>query len=260
MRLGPVRAAAHRHPVATFTILAYALSWTAWIPVVSGVGGAAGTAAIVLGGFGPALAALVVTRLSGGSVRAWARRIVRWRAAPRFYLYALGLPVLLWAGMNGVLALLGQPVEPGLLAEQLPGFLATLAFVAVLGGGQEEPGWRGFALPRLQERHSPLVATLLLAVIWGGWHLPLYGVWFVVPMLYAVFYTYLYNRTGSVLLCVVLHASITAVQDHLLLVRTDSVLVDAVIGGIVLGAGLLLVTLTRGRLGLDERRPQIQNS
>jgi len=235
------------------------VSWTVWIPaVVLGAGGAAATAGLVLGGFGPALAALVVTRLSGGSVRAWARRIIRWRGAPRFYLYALGVPVLLWAAMNGLLVLLGQPVEPGLLAERLPGYLGTVAFVAVLGGGQEEPGWRGFALPRLQGRHSPLVATLLLAVIWGVWHLPLYGVGFVVPMIYAVFYTYLYNRTDSVLLCVLLHGSITAAQDHLLLVRTDSLLVDAVIGGVVLGAGLLLVALTRGRSASPgtKRRPR----
>jgi len=89
------------------------------------------------------VAALVVTRYTGDSVRAWARPIARWRVPVRYYLYALGLPPLLYGLVDIVLALLGYEVDPSLLAERAPAYLATLVFVAVLGGGLEEPGWRG---------------------------------------------------------------------------------------------------------------------
>jgi uncharacterized protein len=81
------------------------------------------------------------------------------------------------------------------------------------------------------------------------WHIPLYGpAGFVVPFVLAVFYSWLYNQTQSVLLCILLHASFTAAQDHLLL-STDSGIVDAVLlGTYVVGAGVL-IAVTRGRLG-----------
>src|SRR4029450_4653170 len=107
---------------------------------------------------------------------------------------------------------------------RLPAYLLTLLFVAVLGGGFEEPGWRGFALPPPRRRYTPMRAPLLLAFFWGLWHLPLYGAAFVGPMFYAFFYTYLYNKTGSVGLCILLHGGFTAALDKLIL-TTDSLTV-----------------------------------
>lgn len=235
------------HPLRAFVAGAYAFSWIWWLAALAGLG----MPAVVVGGFGPAIAAWYVTRLSGGSVREWARQIVKWRVRPRFYLYALGLPVLLWFAMNVVLASMGRPIDLSLLADRVPAYLGTFAFVAVLGGGFEEPGWRGFALPRLQARHAtPIRATLLLALIWGLWHLPLYGLGFVGPMLYVFFYTYLYNRTGSVLLCIVLHAGFTAALDNLIL-TSDSIAVDLTILGTLVAGTLALIALTRGRLGAE---------
>jgi uncharacterized protein len=245
-----------RHPVAAFVALAYTLSWLTWLAALLGFGGAA---AIVVGGLGPLVAALVVTRYTGDSVRAWVRPIARWRVPVRYYFYALGLPPLLYGLVDVVLALLGYDVDPSLLAERAPAYLATLVFVAVLGGGLEEPGWRGFALPRLEHRYTPVVATLILGLAWGVWHVPLYGpLGFVVPLVLAFFYTWLYNRTGSVLLCILLHASFTPAQDHLVLLPDGVVdagqlgAIDFVILGTYVAAALLLIGLTRGRLG---RRP-----
>ena len=95
-----------------------------------------------------------------------------------------------------------------------------------INGGPEELGWRGFALPRLQERFSPVRATLVLGTIWGLWHLPLLRVednaghdLATLPLIamliwtlggfiaYAFTYTFALNRTGSVFLCMVLHAA-----------------------------------------------------
>jgi uncharacterized protein len=82
----------------------------------------------------------------------------------------------------------------------------------------------------------------------------LYGLASLGPLLFVFFYTWLYNRTGSVLLCVLLHGSFTPALDHLVLVD-DSATVDLVIVWTLLAGAAALVGLTRGRLGLDLRAP-----
>ena len=239
--------AVRAHPMRAYIIAAYAFSWAWWALAYAGLG----MAAVVLGGFGPAVAAWFVTSKLG-TTHTWARSILRWRVPARHWAYALGIPAAIWAVMNLALWVLGEPVDAGKLVDRFPAYVGTFVFVALLGGGQEEPGWRGFALPWLQERHSPVRATLLLALIWGLWHLPLYGLGFIGPMLYAFAYTPLYNRTRSVLLCVVLHGSFTAALDHLIL-TADSAAVDAVIGLTLLAFTGLTIALTRGRLGTPPR-------
>lgn len=244
------------HPLTAFFLLAYALAWGVWIP--AGLAGA-GMVALVPGAFGPMAAALIVTRSTGGSVRAWIRQLTRWRVPARFYLYALGLPALLFGATNGLLALLSYDIDPSLLPGRLPTYLTSLVVVAVLGGGQEEPGWRGFALSRLQARYSPLAATLLLGFLWGVWHVPLYGpLGWVLPLILAFFYTYLYNRTGSVLLCILLHGSFTPAIEQLVLLPDEVVrasgqlgTVDVVIAVVLVAAVGILLARTRGRLGYD---------
>jgi membrane protease YdiL (CAAX protease family) len=237
-----------RHRLISYFALAYAISWPLWL-LSRLAGGTVGTVLLVIGAFGPPLAAAITIRLSGGSLSEWLRAIIRWRVPVRFYGYALGLPVLIMAVMNVVLAALGQEPKISLLVGRIPAYAQTLLITAVIFGGQEEPGWRGFALPRLEERHAPLVATLILGLGWGVWHIPLYGLaGFVVPLVLAFFYSWLYNRTQSVLLCILLHASFTAAQDHLLLF-VDSPMVDIVLlGSYVVGAAVL-IAVTRGRLG-----------
>jgi membrane protease YdiL (CAAX protease family) len=99
--------------------------------------------------------------------------------------------------------------------------------------------------------HEFASATVILGLLWGLWHVPLYGpLGFVVPLLLALFYTYLFNRTGSVIPCLVLHGSFTAAQDHLtLLAHEVHGVTDAAIGISYLVAALALVLATRGRLG-----------
>lgn len=81
--------------------------------------------------------------------------------------------------------------------------------------------------------------------------MPLYGVaGFVVPLVLAFFYTWLYNRTGSVLLCILLHASFTPAQD-ILTFTSDTPVVDLVILGVYVFGALAFILATRGRLGLE---------
>lgn len=255
---GAMRAWVARHRFATFVLLAFGWSWLAWVPLVMGRGN---VPLVIIGGLGPLLAAGAVLALTGESLRPWWRTIVRWRVSPIYYAVALGLPVVIYLVIDVVLLLIGQPVDWSLLGTRLPAYLSTFGFVAVLGGGLEEPGWRGYALPLLQHRYSPLTATAVLGLVWGLWHVPLYGpLGFVVPFVLAFFYTWLYNVTGSVLLCILLHASFTPAQDHLLLIPVGLMptggqltTTDAVVLATYVTFAALLVLLTRGRLGTRSR-------
>ena len=232
--------------------MTYLISWPCWL-LASLLGGNVRTLVIVIGGFGPVMAAVVTILRSGDSLREWARGIVRWRIGFRYYLYALGLPLLIMLVMNLVLAALGQQPAWSSLVDRVPAYLQSFLLTAVIFGGQEEPGWRGFALPRLQSRRSPMVAPLILGLCWGVWHVPLYGLaGFVVPLVLAFFYTWLYNKTNSILLCILLHASFTPAQDHLLL-TADSPVVDAVLLGTYVVAAATVIVATRGRLGQVSR-------
>lgn len=241
-----------RHEFATFVGLAFGFSWTLWL--LAAVGG--GRVLFLLGGLGPMAAAAVVITMTGGSLRDWIRPVWHWRVPLRWWAYALGLPALLYAVISLVLQVSGSPVDWSLAFTRLPAYAATFGFVLLLGGGLEEPGWRGFGLPLLQRRLPPIRATLLLGLAWGVWHVPLYGpAGFVVPMVLAFFYTVLWNRTRSVGLCILLHASFTPAQDQLILMARDKAYTDVLdtpdwaILGVYLAAVLLLIAITKGRLG-----------
>jgi uncharacterized protein len=243
-----------RHPFGSFVALAYSISWSLWLVAYAG----GGDVPFLAGVFGPAIAALVVMRRTGGDVREWARSCVRWRVPLRWWVYALGLPVLLFGTVSLTLQVLGHPVDWSLALDRAPAYGATWLFVLALGGGLEEPGWRGFGLPHLLETHTPVRATLILGLVWGVWHVPIYGpLGFLIPMILAFFYTFLWGRTRSVLLAIVLHASFTPAQDHLILMPRDeaySTALDApdfVILGVYLAAVAVLLLLTRGRLGVS---------
>ena len=106
-----------------------------------------------------------------------------------------------------------------------PGILVSLVgyypFIVFFGGGlNEEPGWRGFVVPRLQRSYSPLLTGLIIGVIWSTWHFPLHATGVIegglasfpfrflynVPL--GVLFSWLYNRSdGDLFACVLLHAS-----------------------------------------------------
>jgi membrane protease YdiL (CAAX protease family) len=124
---------------------------------------------------GPFTAALLMTRLTEGrdGTRRFWRRLVRWRARPLWW--ALALAAVPLAAGAGYLLRPGAAfaIEEGGAA--VLGLLTSTYLIDILGGPiQEEPGWRGFALPRLQRRLRPVAAALWLGVIHCFWHAPLF--------------------------------------------------------------------------------------
>lgn len=174
-------------PLLAFTVLAYAGSWLAWSPwwlARNGVGVlpyelpfAAVTGINQLGLFaGPFAAALIVTGVRSG--RAGASRLlaslVQLKVRGRWYALVL-VAVPLAAGIGYVLVSDFSPE-----ADSSGGFLVVVligSYLMFLLGGplQEEPGWRGVALPLLQHRHHPLTAAVLLGLIHCVWHTPLFA-------------------------------------------------------------------------------------
>ncbi len=108
----------------------------------------------------------------------------------------------------------------------LPLIALTLVMIFLMGGGNEEPGWRGFMQPELQKRFSPLAAALIVSVFWSLWHLPLYlnGVYpgdlvsgmigrGILTAFYAIFLAWSYNRSGgNLFLMMFMHAEINLVS------------------------------------------------
>ena len=109
----------------------------------------------LMGGLGPLASAPTVTRLSGKSVFGWLRSLLVWRVNPGLYAIALLLPVAIYLVIDLVLVALGQRLDFSLLVTATPAEPGIFLMVATVGGAFEEPGWRGFALPRLHERPTP---------------------------------------------------------------------------------------------------------
>ncbi|ADJ42293.1 CAAX amino terminal protease [Amycolatopsis mediterranei S699] len=276
-----------RRPLTWFFVLANLLSWLAWTPyILSGNGlgvlpfrfpevlGTAQFAGVLPGAYlGPIGAAFFVTAVADGrtGLRRWTARLFKWRVSWLWYVgVVLSVPALLTIA---TVALSEQnPVLPAVatLVAYVPGLILQL----LTTGLAEEPGWRDFALPRLQHRYGPLGGTLILGPLWGVWHLPLFftewGGWPDVTWLtplefiatcvtFSIIMTWVFNRTGQSLpLAMLLHTSVNnffslawsemfpglSSRDttHAFLLASTAV-------------ALVLLLATRGRLGY--RRPEL---
>jgi uncharacterized protein len=204
--------AVRRHPLVVFFVLAYALSWWPWILYAFDL------SPLPIVGFGPFLAAIVVLAVTRGKagVMALLRRMVRWRVSPVWYAVALLLPIAITVAATVLNVLFGaqapSSAELSGWSGLVPGFFVLL-LVPGFGGAWEEPGWRGYALPRLQVGRSALLASLILGLLWAFWHLPLMVVgevnWSDIVLVIAasVVFAWVFNSaSGSVLIAMVMHA------------------------------------------------------
>lgn len=156
--------------------------------------------------------------------------ITRWRVPLRWWLIAMFLPALLALLSIAFTQLTGEELPPSLrgglpTSVWLAFILRSALFTLLVVGVGEETGWRGWMLPELQKRYSPLRSSIMLGVVWGLWHFPLFfngayseepaGVleYLVIAPLMAILYTWIYNRTaGNLLLMLFLHMSMNNTQ------------------------------------------------
>ena len=276
-----------RRPLLCYFFIAYAFSWLLWVPLALSQDGAGllsfrrpmgVSAAIAVASFvGPFLSAFIMTGVTQGraGIGRWLRRIVLWRVGFGWYLFVLiGLPLIL---VLGVIVLPGALASFRGLASVPPHrpWLSLLVYVFYHGPLGEEPGWRGFALPRLQRLHGPLVGSLILGPLWALWHLPLFWVpaWafpptvlnilmFVIASIpFTIIMTWVFNNTkGSVLIAILLHWTFDATFVILNLFFAARIVSNY--GStipVLIGCGtvaLLIIAVTRGRLGYQHYREE----
>jgi len=172
----PVRFARSR-PVTIFFLLTYAWSWVWWLGVVALVPDnkveTYGVPLFLVGAFGPTVAALITRWLTDRDLRI-CRVWTGWRSLASGL--AFGLTAFFVVTLLAPSAAIAKaPVHALQWSSLLRWSTYGVNYSTLLGGPlPEEPGWRGFALPRLQLRYGPVRATLILAPLWAGWHLPLF--------------------------------------------------------------------------------------
>jgi len=216
-----------RHSLAAFLVLSYGLTWALLMPLAIFRDATAGpytTLALLIGSNIPSAVAIALTAigLGGGATRKLLGRLLIWRVGWRWYLLLLAPTALVIGSITLVAITRGGPTAA--LAMPLSNAIFFVAFMTFPGSATgEELGWRGFALPRLQFRHTALIASLILGSLHGLWHLPLwlrgdadhrlsvYPAFLIQAIGLAVIYTWLYNSTkGSVLLAVLFHTATNA--------------------------------------------------
>lgn len=230
---------ARRRPIWAYVLLAYGLTWVFTIPfvyvwrVVLDRVLEPWLAIFALAPFGPTFAALLMAWWSAGAgeVRRLLRRLRLWRCGPGPWLAALFLPIVVVA-----LAVAAAGAAPEVFrrppsSEGLARIPMILLLALPFGPLPEELGWRGWLLPRLQDRLGPPAASLAVGAVWTFWHLPMF--WFpgaAIPSfleptpfsigLYlaqitaeACLMTFLYVMTrGSVLLAVLYHTAFNTAE------------------------------------------------
>ncbi len=223
-----------RHPVLTYFALTFALSWGSWLLLTGGAPMRSDPRfmfIVLAAPVAPAIAGLLMTGLTAGRAgyRELLARLFRWRVQARWYGVAL-LPAPLVAIMTGVLlslSLRSPEFLPVIFTTADPvGLLLPGVIGGLLVGLCEELGWTGFAIPRLRLRYSVLATGLLVGVVWGAWHAPLFarsdsfaGALPLALLLlqlfswlpaYRVLMVWAYDRTGSLLVAMLMHVSLAA--------------------------------------------------
>ncbi|SRR5579884_144910 len=265
-----------RHALLCYFLMAYGFSWIAWIPFVLSQDGLGllpfqpGQFAALPGAYlGPFLSGILMAAALEGKpgVSRLLRRIIQWRVSWYWYPIVLcGVPIVITAGY---LALPGAKAALHPVVSQLIWLFPLALIMEILTSGlAEEPGWRGFALPRLQQQYGPLLGGgVILGILWQCWHLPLYltdwgggagwpeiGKAIIGNIALTIVITWVFNHVrGSLLITILLHAALDAfgVAAGTSLFSTQWMIQNGDMA-LLLGFGavaLVLVAVTRGHLG-----------
>ena len=241
--MSSLKAFVKKHPVLTYYALVFAMSWGGILLIVGGPGGIPGSSEevemlmppVLLALFaGPSVAGLLMIRLVAGRVglHDLLSRLLRWRVGARWYAAALLSAPLIVTTVLLALSLFSLEFIPGIVTTDNE--IALLLFGigwGLLGGGLlEELGWTGFAVPRLRLRYTAFTTALIVGLLHGTWHFLiafwaggsfsggqwttyLFGILFfylgALPA-YRVLMVWVYDRTASLLVAMLMHASLSA--------------------------------------------------
>ena len=223
-----------RHQVPTFYALVFAISWGTWLLLTGGAPMRSDPRfmfIVLAAPVAPAIAGLLMIGLTAGRAgyRELLARLLRWRVQARWYGVAL-LPAPLVAIMTAVLlavSLRSPEFLPAIFTTTDPvGLLLPGVIGGLLVGLCEELGWTGYAISQLRLRYGVLSTGLLVGVVWGAWHAPLFsrsdsfaGALPLALLLlqlfswlpaYRMLMMWAYDRTGSLFVAILMHVSLAA--------------------------------------------------
>jgi membrane protease YdiL (CAAX protease family) len=251
-----------------YFVLTFVISWGGILLTVGSTSGMARNA-IPLGVIlamlaGPSLSGILLTGLISGRAgfRELLGRLLRWRVDARWYAVALLTSPILTAAVYFSLSLLSPEFLPRIVTTDDRGSLLLAGIVGgLVAGFFEELGWVGFATPRLRVRHGVLASGLIIGTLWGAWHfltqvvavdtvsggvpVPVFLVGTLAGLLigglpsYRVFMGWVYERTESLLVAILMHASLSASTFFILVPEATGVPLLA--GGAVLAAAQWVV-------------------
>jgi membrane protease YdiL (CAAX protease family) len=252
------------HMTALYFVLTFVITWAILIPALASVPEESLTPFFVLAAFGPFLGAIVVMgtcRGRSGLVQ-WLHKVFKLRIPIVLYLAGtFFLPIGIGALHYGLYWVLGGRSD---LSTAVPWFIYPISLLLnLLVGGNEEPGWRGFALPALLERFHPVPASLILGFFHATWHLPVMNYydttfgWYLfnlIPLTFILNWLYL-KSYQSVIPVMLLHTGTNVISSF---IPTPGDVLQGigtyfVIRGIVYwGMAIVLLITTKGRLGYNK--------
>ena len=229
------------HPVITYYILVFGISFGGILAVVGGPKGLPGNPEesekllmpVMLMLFaGPSIGGLLMTWLVYGrsGFHDLGTRISKWRVNGRWYAIALLTPPVMFTAVALILSTLSGKYLPGIVVstDRFSLVVFGLSYGIIGGGLLEELGWTGFAIPTLRLKNSVIRTALIVGILWGAWHFMIIY-WMSdpngeVPLLlllpiqlfswlpaYRILMLWVYERTGgSLLLAMLMHASLSA--------------------------------------------------
>jgi CAAX protease family protein len=236
-----IKALIERHPLLSYYAVAFAISWGGMLLVIGGPGAIPGTAEESTNLFpavylvtvaGPSVAGMLLTGLASGrtGLRELGSRLLRWRVDARWYAVAILTTPLSAIATLLALSFVSSEFVPGFLTTSAKVSLLQFGFLAGLGLGTglfEELSWTGFAIPRMRLRYGVFSTGLLVGLLWGAWHflsnrwasgassgvplalfMPAILFSFLPP--YRVLMVWVYDRTGSLFVAILMHASLVA--------------------------------------------------
>lgn len=253
---------------AVHVLLTFAISWLIWLPVIFFVPERYSLPFLLLGSFGPFIAAITVKwKTEGkGEMKKWLRESFTFKNRI-FWLFFAGFifPLIIGALHHSLYLLWGG--KSGFTWDQRWSvFIINLILTSLVGGGNEEPGWRGYLTPLLMNRFKPVITCIMVGIIWVCWHLPLYFLksWsggdqpIFLFILYAIplsmILTWLYYKSKlSIIPAMLLHSATNIVFGYF--PRPDVIIQSLSFDFNVLKAisywiiAIILLIITKGNLG-----------
>jgi membrane protease YdiL (CAAX protease family) len=214
-----------------FFMLTFLFSWGIWLPsILVGLGIELSIDAptytsitVIIGAFAPLFAAFTLVVKQHGWKEGWnfIRQAFDFKVKPIYLIFSLIIPIIIHATVHYIAPLLGFEVADTLFPKGLPvsPIIISIPYfflMLLIGGGQEEFGWRGYALAPLQKRLGVIPASILIGLMWGLWHWPLWVMpgdghstypflaFIIMTTSISVVYSWLYNASNQKLIAVII--------------------------------------------------------